>query len=105
MRRALGFVVLAFLGLACGTSSNGSGAAPGDKEDKQGDGVVNLGGVRSRTPATWKQEEPANRMRFAQFRLPRQKGDEHDAELVIFKDLGGSAKDNVKRWKAQFLPP
>src|SRR5262249_33177003 len=46
-----------------------------------------------------------NRMRFAQFRLPKAKDDKDDAELVIFKGLGGSAKANVARWKEQFVAP
>jgi hypothetical protein len=67
--------------------------------------VVTLDGLTSRTPAAWKEEAPSNKMRFAQFRLPKAKDDKEDAELVIFKGLGGSAKANVDRWKKQFLAP
>ena len=42
-------------------------------------------------------------MRFAQFRIKGK--DAEDAELVIFKGLGGGAKQNVERWKGQFIPP
>ncbi len=66
---------------------------------------VTLDGMTSTTPAAWVSEEPANRMRFAQFRLPRAKGDKEDAELIIFKGLGGSANANIDRWKKQFSPP
>jgi hypothetical protein len=75
-----------------------------DTKDDQGT-VVDLGSLKSRTPATWKAEEPSNRMRFAQFRLPKVKDDKYDAEVVIFQDIGGSAKDNIERWKTQFIPP
>ena len=44
-------------------------------------------------------------MRLAQFRLPKVKGDEFDAEVVIFKGIGGSAKSNIERWKSFFIPP
>ncbi len=77
-----------------------STAAAGEKGTK-----VTLDGMTSTTPATWKPVDlPAGGMRFLQFRLPAAKGDKNDAELVIFK-LGGSASDNVKRWKAQFTLP
>src|SRR5262249_42962623 len=66
---------------------------------------IEMDDVRSRVPADWKEEEPSNRMRFAQFRLPRKGDDKYDAELVIFKGLGGSARANVERWKGLFTPP
>src|SRR5581483_8876695 len=57
------------------------------------------------TPASWVKEAPTSRMRYAQFKIPAAKGDKDDGELVIFKGLGGSANDNIKRWKEQFIPP
>lgn len=66
---------------------------------------VTLDGLTSTTPAGWATVKlPGNSMRFLQFRLAAAKGDKDDAELVIFK-LGGSARDNVKRWQSQFTPP
>jgi hypothetical protein len=105
MQRHLWFVVLVCAGLAC--SSNAADSSRKDEDNKaQGKGtVVNLDGLRSRTPPEWKEEETASRMRLMQFRLPRVDGDPNDAELVIYKNLGGSAQENVKRWKGQFLPP
>jgi hypothetical protein len=97
MRRAIGFAGLALLGLTWGL---GDVAA----RDEKGT-VVNLDGLKSAAPAAWKEEAPANKMRFAQFKLPKANGDKEDAELIIFKGFGGSAKDNVKRWKTQFIPP
>ena len=78
-------------------------AARGDDKDKGA--VVEMDGLRSPAPAEWKQETPGNRMRYAQFRLPKQGDDKADGELVVFKGLGGSARDNVKRWKGMFQPP
>jgi hypothetical protein len=94
MRTVLGLVVLAVSALACA-------AAEGDKDRP----VVNLDGLKSRVPAGWKKEEPKGKMRFAQFKLPHAKDDTVDAELVIFKNAGGTAKQNIERWKAQFVPP
>jgi hypothetical protein len=95
-------VVLA--ALAWGFGPHPAAAADGDKKDEGKGAEVDLGGLHSRAPASWKEEEPANRMRYAQFRLPKAKDDPRDAEVVIF-NLGGSAKDNVARWKTQFIPP
>jgi hypothetical protein len=67
--------------------------------------VVELGNLKSRAPASWKEEEPQNRMRLAQFRLPKVDGDKRDAEVIIFRGIGGSAEANVNRWKNQFIPP
>lgn len=104
MQRILGSVVLAFVALACSQSASESPAADGDKEKSKGV-VVNLDGVKSTTPGDWKEEAPANRMRFIQFRLPKKGDDKEDAELVIFKGLGGGSKANIDRWKKQFVPP
>lgn len=105
MRRIIGFLMLAFLAAACSPSaSESTAAADGDKEKGKGV-VVDMDGLKSTTPGDWKEEAPANRMRFMQFRLPKKGSDKEDAELVIFKGLGGGSKANVQRWKDSFLPP
>lgn len=102
MRRFLGFVVLVFGAAACNPSAGEPSATDGDK----GKGVVvDLDGLKSTTPGSWKEEAPSSRMRLTQFRLPKKGDDKSDAELVIFRNIGGSAKENVKRWKDQFTPP
>ena len=58
---------------------------------------VSLGGKKAKTPSGWKEEAPANQMRYAQFKLPKVAGDDADAELVVFKGLGGSADANIDR--------
>jgi hypothetical protein len=100
MRWNLAFVMLAGVALACS-----SPAADSDKEKDKGGVSVELDGMKSKTPGSWVEEKPSNKMRFAQFRLPKAKDDKEDAELVIFKGLGGSSKANVERWKKQFIPP
>jgi hypothetical protein len=67
--------------------------------------VVDFDGLKSAAPTAWKEEEPASKMRYKQFRLSHSKGDKADAELLIFRGFGGSAKENIKRWKEQFQPP
>jgi hypothetical protein len=92
MRRAAGLVLLLL-------AATGLRAADGKGT------VVDLDGLKSTTPATWKEIAPESAMRLSQFKLPAAKGDTKDGELVIFKGLGGSARDNITRWKGQFTPP
>jgi len=80
----------------------GGGSRAEDKDSKGA--VVELDEVKSAVPADWKKGE-AKGLRYAQFRVPRADGDEADAELIIFKGLGGTVKQNVDRWKGQFIPP
>ena len=48
-------------------------------DDKKGV-AVEWGGLKSTTPAGWKEETPSNKMRLAQFKLAKEKGDPEDAE-------------------------
>jgi hypothetical protein len=69
---------------------------------------VEFDGLKSTTPAEWKPEEvkPAlGKLRILQFNVPKVKDDAKDAEVAIFKGIGGSNKDNIERWKGQFIPP
>lgn len=63
-----------------------------------------LAGMRSKTPADWKEEPPSNSMRMAQFKLPKATGDNEDAELAVFVFPGGSGSvdANLKRQLAKF---
>lgn len=70
--------------------------------------LVNLDGLESRTPADWQEEPPSNRTRLKQFRLSPIDDDKDNAEVVIFyfgEGQGGSAADNINRWKGFFVPP
>lgn len=68
--------------------------------------VVELDGFKSKTPNSWKSIPlPAKSLRYKQFQIPAVKGDRTDAEVVIFKGLGGGVEPNVNRWKSQFTPP
>src|SRR5438045_3202288 len=98
MKRCLGSLLLTVAAVAV------LAAARGDDKDKKGT-EVELSGLKSTTPAAWKEEAPANQMRFMQFSLPKAEGDKKDAEVVIFKGISGSTKDNIERWKNFFIPP
>jgi hypothetical protein len=105
MKHALWFLLLSAALVTCGLVPAESSARQGDS--KKGT-VVKLDGLQSRTPADWIEEPPTNRMRFKQFRLPAVMDDKDNAELIIFffgTGGGGTAEENIKRWKAMFVPP
>lgn len=60
--------------------------------------------IKLKLPTTWKEEEPANKMRLAQFKPPAAEGDKQAAELVVssFGGNGGPVDQNLKRWIDQF---
>jgi hypothetical protein len=80
-----------------------------EKQTEKGKGtLVKLDGLESRTPPGWYEEKPNNRMRLYQFRLSPVGDDKDNAEVVIFyfgEGQGGSAEENIKRWKGLFTPP
>jgi hypothetical protein len=70
--------------------------------------VVTLDGLSSTTPPEWAEEQPTSRMRVKQFRLEPIGDDKDKTEVIIFffgTGQGGSASDNVKRWKGFFRAP
>ncbi len=99
MRRLLGLLVAAAFLASCGLAD-----VPARGQEKKGGVEVVIDGLKSTTPAEWKEEQPKSTMRYKQFRLPKVKGDKDDAELLMFK-LGGSSQANLKRWMDQFIPP
>jgi hypothetical protein len=70
------------------------------------DNVVEIGGLKSKAPASWKEEKPSSSMRLTQFKLPKAEGDPEDAELAIFyfKAGSGTVEQNLKRQLAKFEP-
>jgi hypothetical protein len=65
---------------------------------------VALDGLKSLAPAAWVPEK-AVRPQVYHFRLPKQKNDATDAEVSVVANLTGTPDDNIRRWKAQFVPP
>jgi hypothetical protein len=67
--------------------------------------AVDLGGLKSTAPASWKEIPVGSPMRVKQFSLP---GKDGEAELAIFffgQGQGGSTQANLDRWKTQFQAP
>jgi len=76
-----------------------SAAGADDKKD------FDIDGLKSAVPSSWKAEKPRNRLRYAEFRLPKADGDSADVDLSVFKSISGTTEQNVARWKSQFVPP
>jgi hypothetical protein len=78
-----------------------AGAAPA--QGKKGT-VVEWAGMKSATPADWKDESnPPRPLRLYTFKLPKADGDSADAELAIFLSPGGgSVAANLERQVNKF---
>lgn len=64
---------------------------------------LTVAGLKGTAPAGWKGETPSNRMRLAQFKIAKEKGDPEDAELSVFESPGGGGVEaNLKRQEAKF---
>jgi len=80
-------------------------AASTSAQDKKGT-TVEWGGMKSTTPADWKEEAPTSKLRMGQFKLPKAEGDPEDGELALFKTPGGgSIQDNLARQEKKFEIP
>ena len=64
-----------------------------------------LSGLTGVTPATWKSEKPANRLRSYQFKLSSGDKDYADADVVVFPESSPDNAKNFARWKDTFVPP
>jgi hypothetical protein len=100
MRNIWFALLIPVLALGC-FSANSSTLSENSEE---GDGEeVKLGTLSSKAPKAWIKEEPSNKLRKDQFRLPKAAGDKEDAELATFYfPGGGSVDENVARWKDKF---
>jgi hypothetical protein len=73
--------------------------------------AVDLGGLKSTAPASWKSQEINKKIfgnfRIYQFALPKAEGDKEDAELVVsyLAGGGGGTEANIKRWKDGMAAP
>lgn len=91
---AVGALFLAVAGL--------SGAVSSAEEGKGT--LVKLNKLSATTPADWKSEKPANRLRTYQFKLPGAK-DNPEAELSVMNESPPGAEKNFAKWKNTFVPP
>jgi gluconolactonase len=96
--------VLLLLGACLTVAARGEEQAEKKQEPKTDE--VKIDDITLIVPKTWKQGEPKNKMRKAEFLLPAVEGDKEPPELVIyyFGSFSGSIQANVNRWIGQFEP-
>jgi len=94
----LGGIIMRRLGLALLVAAFGQFALAEDKGT-----ALKLAGLTGTAPAGWKEETPSNKMRLAQFKLPKAEKDKDDAELSVFVSPGGGGVEaNLKRQEVKF---
>ncbi len=100
---------LLLLGLAAALISASGTVRAQKKDDKKDDlksNLVVLEGLKSKAPADWKREKPANLLLKYQFRLPRVKDDKNDTQVLISEVIGsGTADKKIEGWRNYFQPP
>ena len=104
MRRMHPTAVLALFVTACSGSSEDRSKPERDKSEKRDAVMVRIDKLRAEAPKEWEEVPSKSRMRAYTFRLAGM-GGAGDAELIVFRGIGGSAKANVERWQKQFTPP
>lgn len=67
---------------------------------------LTLGVLTGEIPESWQTVPPASNFRMAQYRLPGAAGDQ-PAEFIVFffEGGGGTAAQNIARWRRMFKPP
>lgn len=82
-------------------------AALASADDNKKGTTVELAGMKSTTPADWKEEPlPKGSLRMMQFKLPKAEGDPDVTELALFTFAGGgSIQDNLARQEKKFEVP
>ncbi len=64
---------------------------------------VKIEDITLKIPADWKQEEPSNNLRNAQYEIAAVKGDGRcEMYVSFFKGTGGGVEANIERWLQQF---
>ena len=97
------------LAAACGLSLLAAVPALADHHE-QGEATetktveVPAGDLTLMVPETWTKEQPASRMRLAQFAIPAPEGVTDATELAVFGGFGGTDAANLRRWVDQFSP-
>jgi gluconolactonase len=63
---------------------------------------VEAGDLKLSVPKVWRQEQPSNKLRLAQFSILATGGDDESSEFVVSPPIGGTREANVARWIDQF---
>ena len=63
---------------------------------------VEVDALKLSVPKAWRQEQPSNKLRLAQFSIRGVGGDQESSEYVLSPPIGGTREANVARWIDQF---
>lgn len=63
---------------------------------------VEIDDIKLSVPKAWRQEQPSNKLRLAQFAIREAEGDKEASEFVVSPPIGGTREANVARWIDQF---
>lgn len=66
---------------------------------------IPFGTLKSDTPADWKAEKPANRLRSHQFKIASGEEGVADAEVIVMPESKPKPDKEFPRWKTQFVVP
>lgn len=104
MRNRLWIFMISGAIAACSGEQGGQSASESTAAPVVGGTPLDLGAITLSVPPGWQSQPPSSSMRKAQFVLPRQGGDEEDAEMVVFyfgSGSAGSVEANLNRWRGQ----
>lgn len=110
--RALACVAVAALPVACSKKTEPK-ARPAPESTATATSAPSASSAASKqpsvvwnAPASWKSVPPSNRMRKADYIIPKVDGDKANAELVVYyfgQGLGGGVEANMQRWMREFM--
>lgn len=95
------------LASGAGASSTTAPEKPASAANAAQGRSLTAGGIVSKVPQEWIEEQPTSAMRKAQLRVPKAGADTEDASLVVFffGGQGGTPQANLDRWAGQFEQP
>jgi len=96
--------VLLMASLACWPCGRQGSATTDLQSQSAQTSATSAGELRFKAPDGWVSEKPSSSMRVAQYKLPKDEGDNEDASLVVYyfgASQGGSAQANIDRWISQ----
>ncbi len=107
--KSLGLVITFLLMVGCSDTqplepTSSPPPVPSSTGSSPASATASAVGLDFQAPEGWIQEAPSSSMRVAQYRIPREGGDDADSEMVVFHfgGGGGAVQANVDRWVSQF---
>ena len=68
-------------------------------DNKPESNFIQIGNLIARLPDNWNVVKPSSSMRLMEFQIG---GNNSEASMAVFKNIGGTIDDNLERWAGQF---